>query len=48
MPSAFLKDPIAVLDYKFDWKALTKAINGGYIGLEDRIKHTNEAYSVIV
>ena len=31
-----------------DWKALTKAINGGYIGLEDRIKHINEAYSVLV
>ena len=23
MPSSFLKDPIAVLDFKFDWKALT-------------------------
>ena len=23
MPSIFLKDPDAVLDYKFDWKALT-------------------------
>ena len=23
MPSIFLKDPNAVLDYKFDWKALT-------------------------
>jgi putative chitinase len=30
-----------------DWRALTKAINGGYIGLDDRIKHTNEAYAVI-
>lgn len=23
MPSIFVKDPSAVLDYKFDWKALT-------------------------
>ena len=30
-----------------DWVKLTKAINGGTIGLEDRIKHTNEALHVL-
>lgn len=30
-----------------DWAALTKRINGGTIGLEDRIKHINEAVAVL-
>ena len=30
-----------------DWIKLTKAINGGTIGLDDRIKHTNEALAVL-
>ena len=30
-----------------DIKGLTKAINGGYIGLEDRIKHYNHALHVL-
>lgn len=30
-----------------DWKALTKKINGGHIGLDDRIKHTNHALAVL-
>lgn len=30
-----------------DVKGLTKAINGGYIGLEDRIKHTQHALHVM-
>ena len=30
-----------------DIKNLTRAINGGYIGLEDRIKHYNHALSVM-
>jgi len=30
-----------------DWTQLTKKINGGTIGLEDRIKHTNEALAVL-
>lgn len=30
-----------------DWKALTKRINGGEIGLADRIKHTQEAMHVL-
>jgi len=30
-----------------DWTGLTKKINGGTIGLQDRIKHTNEALAVL-
>ena len=30
-----------------DVRGLTKAINGGFIGLEDRIKHTNHALHVM-
>ena len=30
-----------------DWTGLTKKINGGTIGLNDRIKHTEEALSVL-
>ena len=30
-----------------DWVKLTKIINGGTVGLEDRIKHINEALAVI-
>lgn len=30
-----------------DVRGLTRAINGGYIGLEDRIKHTNHALHVM-
>lgn len=30
-----------------DWTKLTKAINGGAIGLEDRVKHIREAISVL-
>ncbi len=30
-----------------DWTALTKKINGGTIGLADRIKHTNEALAIL-
>ena len=30
-----------------DWTLLTKRINGGTIGLDDRIKHTNHALEVI-
>ena len=30
-----------------DYKTLTKKINGGFIGLEDRIKHINEALEVL-
>jgi putative chitinase len=30
-----------------DYKTLTKKINGGFIGLEDRIKHINEALQVL-
>jgi len=30
-----------------DWLGLTKKINGGTIGYEDRIKHTNEALAVL-
>lgn len=30
-----------------DVKGLTRAINGGYIGLDDRIKHYNHALSVL-
>ena len=30
-----------------DWRSLTKAINGGYNGLDDRIKHITEALEVL-
>lgn len=30
-----------------NWTALTKKINGGVIGLDDRVKHTNEALNVL-
>lgn len=30
-----------------DWKGLTKKINGGHIGLDDRIKHTQHALAVL-
>lgn len=30
-----------------DWKGLTKKINGGHIGLDDRIKHTQHAMQVL-
>ena len=30
-----------------DWVKLTKVINGGTVGLEDRIKHINEALAVL-
>lgn len=30
-----------------DWKALTKKINGGFIGLDDRIKHITQALAVL-
>ena len=30
-----------------DWVKLTKIINGGTVGLEDRIKHINEALAVL-
>lgn len=30
-----------------DYKTMTKKINGGFIGLEDRIKHINHALSVL-
>ena len=31
-----------------DWIKLTKIINGGTIGLEDRVKHTNDAIAVLM
>lgn len=31
-----------------DWVKLTKIINGGTIGLDDRVKHTNEAIAVLM
>jgi putative chitinase len=30
-----------------DYRTLTKKINGGFIGLEDRIKHINHALEVL-
>jgi predicted chitinase len=30
-----------------DIKGMTKVINGGYIGLEDRIKHYNHAIEIL-
>ena len=30
-----------------DWTGLTKKINGGTIGLQDRIKHTDEAFHIL-
>lgn len=30
-----------------DWVKLTKAINGGTFGLDERIKHTNEALAIL-
>jgi putative chitinase len=30
-----------------DIKTMTRKINGGYIGLEDRIKHYNEAIHLL-
>jgi putative chitinase len=30
-----------------DWVKLTKIINGGTFGLDERIKHTNEALAVL-
>lgn len=30
-----------------DWVGLTKIINGGTIGLDDRVKHTNQALAVL-
>lgn len=30
-----------------DWTALTKKINGGTVGIDDRIKHINEAIAVL-
>lgn len=36
-----------VVDAKMTWGQLTKKINGGTIGLQDRIAHTNQALSVL-
>ncbi len=30
-----------------DYKTMTKKINGGFIGLDDRIKHINHALAVL-
>ena len=30
-----------------DWVQLTKVINGGTVGLDDRVKHINEALAVL-
>ena len=37
-----------LLSDKRDWVGLTKRINGGTIGLDDRIKHINEALVILV
>jgi putative chitinase len=31
-----------------DWNRLTRKINGGIIGLADRIKHTEQALAVLI
>ena len=36
-----------IVDAKMTWADLTKKINGGTIGLQDRIAHTNQALAVL-